>query len=285
MRIALCNEVIRDLDFAAQCAFAAKCGYDAIELAPFTLGPEPHRIAADERRRLRRIVEDSGLEVASLHWLLVTPPGLSINAPDHAVRTRTMDVMRRLVDLCADLGGRVLVHGSPAQRMVHADDDPAAAWERARDCWAAVAPAAEARGVTWCIEPLSKRETNFINTVTQAARMAEEIGSPAFRTMIDTASAGVTEELSVPDLIDRWVPTGMIAHVQVNDSNRQGPGQGADRFAPVFAALDRQGYDGTVAVEPFDYVPDGPAAAARAVGYIRGILETLSWQTLRQPPE
>jgi hypothetical protein len=30
-----------------------------------------------------------------------------------------------------------------------------------------------------------------------------------------------------------------------------------------------------VAVEPFDYVPDGPAAAARAIGYIKGILEAL----------
>jgi hypothetical protein len=30
-----------------------------------------------------------------------------------------------------------------------------------------------------------------------------------------------------------------------------------------------------VAVEPFDYVPDGPGAAARAIGYIRGILEAL----------
>jgi hypothetical protein len=30
-----------------------------------------------------------------------------------------------------------------------------------------------------------------------------------------------------------------------------------------------------VAVEPFDYVPDGPGAAARAIGYIKGILEAI----------
>jgi D-psicose/D-tagatose/L-ribulose 3-epimerase len=28
-------------------------------------------------------------------------------------------------------------------------------------------------------------------------------------------------------------------------------------------------------VEPFDYVPDGPGAAARAIGYVRGIIEAL----------
>ena len=44
-------------------------------------------------------------------------------------------------------------------------------------------------------------------------------------------------------------------------------------FAPLFAALRKNGYRGDVAVEPFDYVPDGPAAAARAIGYIRGIIE------------
>ena len=34
-------------------------------------------------------------------------------------------------------------------------------------------------------------------------------------------------------------------------------------------------YRGIVAVEPFDYVPDGPGAAARAIGYVKGILEAL----------
>jgi sugar phosphate isomerase/epimerase len=63
--------------------------------------------------------------------------------------------------------------------------------------------------------------------------------------------------------------------VQVNDRNRRGPGEGEDRFAPVFAALKRNGYGGVVAVEPFKYVPDGQACAARAIGYVRGILESL----------
>ena len=285
MQIALCNEVIRDLEFAAQCRFAAQLGYDALEIAPFTLGEEPHLLPAGVRKQLREAAADAGLEIVSLHWLLVAPTGLSITSADADVRTRTVDVMRRLVDVCADLGGKIMVHGSPAQRQVQVHDDMAAAWDRARDCWAAVAATSEARGVTYCIEPLSRNETGFINTVMQAVRMVEEIGSPAIRTMIDTSAAGATEELSVPDLIDRWMPTGMIAHVQVNDTNRRGPGQGSDHFAPIFAALERQGYDGAVAVEPFDYVPDGQASAARAIGYVRGILEALSWQQLRNLPE
>ena len=93
--------------------------------------------------------------------------------------------------------------------------------------------------------------------------------------MLDCSAAGLSESVSVPELIDRWLPTGLIGHVQVNDPNRRAPGQGDMRFAPIFAALQRHGYAGSVAVEPFDYVPDGPGAAARAIGYIRGILEAI----------
>lgn len=170
----------------------------------------------------------------------------------------------------------MLVHGSPGQRQIPPGEDPAAAWARARDIFAAIAADAEAAGVTYCIEPLSRRQTNFINTVAEAQRLVEAIGSPAVRTMIDTSAAGATEDLPVADLIDRWLPTGMVRHIHVNDPNRRGPGQGEDLFAPVFAALVRHGYAGVVGVEPFDYQPDGLASAARAIGYIRGILEALA---------
>jgi D-psicose/D-tagatose/L-ribulose 3-epimerase len=272
--LALCNEVLRELPFGEQCAYAAALGYDALELAPFTLGDEPHRLSASARAAVRRAAADAGLAIVGLHWLLVTPPGLSLTAPDASVRARTVDVMRALVGLCADLGGSVMVHGSPAQRTVAAGDDPAAARKRARDALATVAADVEAAGITYCIEPLARRETNFINTVAEAAALAADVGSPQVRTMIDTSAASVAERESVAALVDRWMPSGMIAHVQVNDRNGRGPGQGHDRFAPLFAALARHRYTGTVSVEPFDYHPDGRAAAAWAIGYLRGLLET-----------
>jgi D-psicose/D-tagatose/L-ribulose 3-epimerase len=35
-------------------------------------------------------------------------------------------------------------------------------------------------------------------------------------------------------------------------------------------------YRGIVAVEPFVYVPDGPGCAARAIGYLKGLVEGLA---------
>lgn len=276
MRIALCNEVIAGLEFARQCEFAAALGYDGLEIAPFTLGEEPHLLPASRVAEVRRAVADAGLVTTSLHWLLVRPVGLSITTADPAVRAKTLDVMRRLIDLCAELGGKVLVHGSPAQRRLPDGAERAAAVERGIEAFAIAGEAAKAAGVTYCIEPLAATETAFVNRVEEAVAIVQRIGNPHLRTMVDASAAAQSEVVPVADLLARWLPTGLIAHVQVNDRNRRGPGQGNDRFAEVFATLKRCGYAGDVAIEPFDYVPDGPASAARAIGYIRGILEALS---------
>ncbi len=275
MRIALCNEVLQPMPFAQQCAWAAAVGYDGLEVAPFTLSEEPHRMIAQERAAIRRAATDAGIAITGLHWLLLTPKGLSITSPDDAVRARTVEVMRRLVDLCADVGGKVLVHGSPGQRAIPAGETRETAMARARDAFARVADHAQRAGVVYCIEPLATAETPVINTIAEAAAIVDAVGSPALRTMIDCSAAARMEPEPLASVVDRWLPTGRIAHVQVNDPNRRGPGEGEVAFAPVLAALVRNGYAGVVAVEPFKYVPDGQACAARAIGYLRGILEAL----------
>ena len=275
MRISLCNEVIAPMPFPAQCEYAAKLGYDGLEIAPYTLSEEPHRMGAARIAAARAAAEDAGIALTGLHWLLVKPAGLSISSRDPETRKRTIDVMLALIDLCAELGGRYLVHGSPQQRRIEAGETRAAAMARAQECFAAVAERAQKAGVAYCIEPLAADATPLINTLDEAAGMIAAIDSPAIRTMLDCSSAGRMEKEPPGALIERWMPKGVIAHVQVNDRNRRGPGQGEQRFAPLFSALLRHGYAGDIAVEPFDYVPDGPGAAARAIGYIKGILEAL----------
>ncbi|MCC7276035.1 MAG: sugar phosphate isomerase/epimerase [Alphaproteobacteria bacterium] len=278
-RLSLCNEVIAALPFDRQCALAAALGYDGLEVAPFTFGDRPHLLDAAIRRGIVDAAKAEGIRVSGLHWLLVRPSGLSITSDDATVRAATIDVMRRLVGLCAELGGDVLVHGSPAQRRLPEGPGAAAARARAVDALAAAGEEAARAGVVYCLEPLAPPDANFVNDVAEAAAIVRAVGNPALRTMIDCSAAGAAETEPVAALIDRWLPTGLVAHVQVNDRNRRGPGQGEERFAPILAALQRQRYAGWIAVEPFDYVPDGPGAAARAAGYLRGIEETLAWRS------
>ena len=271
MRLALCNEVIAEMRYAKQCEYAAKLGYDGLEVAPYTLAESPERMTPAQVAEARRATADAGIAVTGLHWLLVKPAGLSISTRDDAVRQRTLDVMFALIDLCAELGGRYLVHGSPGQRRIDAGDTHAAAFARAQACWAAAGEHAAKAGVVYCVEPLT---TLMADTSTRASWPWSS--SPALRSMLDCCSAGKMEKESPAELVARWLPQGLIAHVQVNDRNRRGPGQGDDSFAPLLAALVRHGYSGDIAVEPFDYMPDGPGSAARAVGYLRGVLEGLA---------
>ncbi len=271
MRIALCNEVVRDLAVDAQARLAAALGYDGLEIAPFTLdGEQPHRLAGETVAATRRAVADAGIVVSGLHWLLVAPKGLSITSADDAVRAETREVMRGLVRLCAELGGTYLVHGSPGQRQLEPGAE-AEGRKRARDFFAEAARAAAASGVTYIVEPLSPDQTNYITTVAEAAAIVAEIGSPALRTMVDCSSAGRNETDPIPDLLRRHIADGSVVHVHFNDPNRRGPGQGDLDFAPIVATLERLSYDGWIGVEPFDYVPDGPGVAARAIGYIAGL--------------
>lgn len=270
MRLSLCNEVIRDLPFERQCALAAGLGYRGLELAPFTFGDDAWRMPADKRAEIRKVCGDSGLEVSGLHWLLAAPAGLSITSADRGVWQKSVDVLRASVDLCAELGGSYLVHGSPAQRRVATPDDAA----RAEEAWILAAEQAAMARVTYCIEPLAKPDCDFINTLAEAAGVVRRLGNPALRTMVDTLAASLMEPEPVADAIRRWMPSGLVAHIQFNDRNRRGPGQGEDRFAPVVKALRETGYGGWIAMEPFVYEPDGPSCAARMIGYVAGLLES-----------
>jgi sugar phosphate isomerase/epimerase len=261
-RLALCNEVLAPWPFERQCAFAAALGYRGLEVAPYTLADDP-----------TSITEDHGLTVTGLHWLLVAPKGLSISHPDAAVQARTADALARLVELCAAMGGRYLVHGSPAQRNPQPGQPHADALARATAAWMRAGERAGALGLVYCIEPLSRDQTSVVNTVAEAVAIVRAAALPGLRTMLDTCSAGATEDEPLPALIERWWPSGLVAHVQLNDPNRRAPGQGEMRFAPILQALRRRGYTGWLAMEPFDYVPDGPGCAAWAAAYVRGLLD------------
>lgn len=270
MKLALCNEVIRELSFERQCALAAGLGYRGLELAPFTFGDDAWRMPATRRSEIRNICSDNGLEVSGLHWLLAAPAGLSITTADRVVWQKSVDVLRASVDLCAELGGVYVVHGSPAQRHVARPDDAS----RAEEAWILAGEQAAATKVAYCIEPLAMPDCNFVNTLAEAAEIVRRLGNPALRTMVDTLAASFMEPEPVADAIRRWMPTGLLAHVQFNDRNRRGPGQGDDRFAPVVKALRETGYGGWIAMEPFVYEPDGPTCAARMIGYVAGLLES-----------
>src|SRR5687767_9104182 len=120
MRYAICNETFDNWDHARVCATAAELGYQGLELAPFTLAPRITDVTAAQRKQLRAEAEKAGIRIIGLHWLLAKTEGLHLNAADAAVRQRTADYIIELARCCRDLGGDLMVFGSPAQRRIPA---------------------------------------------------------------------------------------------------------------------------------------------------------------------
>jgi sugar phosphate isomerase/epimerase len=273
MKFALCNEMFEARPLAEICSVTRRLGYHGLELAPFTLAPSALEISAAQRRETRRIIEDHGLETAGLHWLFARPaapkdaPPLHLTTADGATWQRTRDYLAVLLDLCSDLGGKVLVLGSPKQRDILEGQTPEGAWQRAVELLRSVMDQAGKQGLTICFEPLSPAETNFINTVAEGMKMVRQIDHPSFKIHLDV-KAMCSEAQPVPAII-RSVEVEDIGHFHVNDTNLYGPGMGETDYAPIAAAVHEVGYDKWLSVEPFKYDPDPETIARRSIEYLR----------------
>src|SRR5271170_7061429 len=118
MKFAICNEIFDGWKLEAVFQYCAKLGYDAVEIAPFTLAKLAGDVTPAERRQIREMAAGCGIEICGLHWLLARTEGFHLNHSDAAIRARTSAYLCDLVDCCADLGGKTLVLGSPQQRNI-----------------------------------------------------------------------------------------------------------------------------------------------------------------------
>jgi sugar phosphate isomerase/epimerase len=275
MKISICNELFQGWPIEKVFEYVAQLGYDGVEIAPFTLADSVTEITPARRKAIRRAAENSGVEIVGLHWLLVKPEGLYINHPDEIIRIRTQEYIEALIHFCADIGGKVLIHGSPHQRTVKEGWDFVEAWNHARETFEVCLKTAQKRNVIYCIEPLAQTSTNFINTVEEAVRLVKEIRHPNFKMMFDCRSASAQEK-SVTEALLRALDSRCLRHIHINDANGRGPGFGETKFMPILKTLIKNGYQGYISVEVFQFDPDPQTIASRSIGYLKGILETLT---------
>jgi sugar phosphate isomerase/epimerase len=263
---AICNETFGDWPHERVCKFVAELGYTGLEIAPFTLAPLITDVRAERRKLLQRQAEDAGLTIVGLHWLLAKTTGLELTSPDLSVRKRTAEYLGELAKCCRDLGGDLLVFGSPQQRKIPENHSREQATEFAVDTFRRAASAFADHDVVLCLEPLALTETGFLNRCAEACELLERIGHPSFALHQDVKAMSA-EPTPVPTLIRRYAK--WTRHFHANDPNRRGPGFGDTDFRPIFQALKESGYQGWVSVEVFDYSPDPETIARRSIEYMR----------------
>jgi sugar phosphate isomerase/epimerase len=266
MRYAICNETFGDWPHDRVCRYVADLGYQGLEIAPFTLAPRVTDVTAERRREVRGQAEDCGLRIIGLHWLLARTEGLHLNSADAAVRRRTAEYIVELARCCRDLGGFVLVFGSPAQRRRPPGASKAQAADYALDTLKQAQSALVDCGVVLALEPLSPPDADFLNTAAETVELLDRLDAPCFRLHLDVKAMS-TEDVATPELIRRHV--SRLEHFHANDPNLRGPGFGATDFKPIQAALRESGYPGWVSVEVFDYSPDPETIARESLRYLK----------------
>ncbi len=277
MKLATCNEPWNGVsDIEEVFRIAARIGFQGVEIAPFTLAEDVNAISAGRRKEIVAAARQAGVEIVGLHWLFVSPKGLHLTTPDDTTRRRTADYLKALTDFCGDLGGKVMILGSPKQRSIEPPTTAAEGWKRTRDVLASCGPALAARGVSLCIEALAPAETNFVQTLDESTRMADEIGHPNIDVMIDVKAMS-----SMPDgvlgTISRFGKRAR--HFHANQASGKGVGMPLDNGAPdpidwaaTLGALRSTGFDGWVSCEPFDYKPDPTTVAETAYQTLRAAM-------------
>jgi sugar phosphate isomerase/epimerase len=266
MRYAICNETFEGRDNADVCRVVAAAGYQGLEVAPFTLAPRLADFTSAQRHTFRRQAEDHGLTVIGLHWLLAKTEGMQLTSPTPSVRQRTAEYLVQLAKCCRELGGGLMVFGSPAQRRRPLGPMAAHVDEFAVDTFRRAMPGIAGEGVKLCLEPLSPPEADYINTCAEALELIRQVDHPQFVLHLDV-KAMATDVAPAPELIRLY--GGQAGHFHANDVNRRGPGFGDTDFLPILHALREAGYAGWVSVEVFDYSPDPETIARRSIEYMR----------------
>ncbi len=268
MKYAICQELYEGWEWEKQCDFTAQTGYTGIEIAPFTLAPRAEEISAERRKQIGNTAQQAGLEVVGLHWLLAKTEGFHLTTNDTNVQKKTAEYFGELARLCRDLGGSVMVLGSPPQRNLLPGISHEQAMKNATAVIEQALPVFEQTDVVLALEPLARSETDFMLTCEKATEIIKHFNSPHIRLHQDVKAMS-DEQTPIPDLIRQY--KDVVAHFHANDLNLRGPGMGDVDFLPIFQALKDTNYTGWVSVEVFDYTPGPERTAKESIQYMQKI--------------
>lgn len=225
------------LDVAA--AVCAREGIRAIEMnytVVESLEPPLQQAAFD-------LLAAVGVRVLSMHSPFSEPTALE--HPDRAKRLATVDRIRRCLQFCSMHGvGRVVVHPS-----TRATSDPQAIRDNLRRTFDDLVPAAEAAGVTLCLENMPPYHA-FGSAAEEVLSILRHYEHPRLRAVFDSGHAHMAG--AAVEIFDAMRP--YIAHVHLHDNNGDRdlhlpPGYGSLPWPELMPRLLQLRLDGPLFIE------------------------------------
>ncbi|NLO03571.1 MAG: sugar phosphate isomerase/epimerase [Bacteroidales bacterium] len=265
-KYALCNEIVQEFSWPEQCEIIGSAGYDGVEVASFTLVKEGvQEITGDTRKQMVKDMKNAGIVCAGLHWLFTPPPhGLHFTTSNKELRQKSINYLDQLIDFCGDLGGEVMVFGSPGQRGTTGGVTVREATDYFADGLAQVADHAKDRKVTILIESLPLSSTDVVNTLEEAVEIVNKIGHPSISSMFDFHNT-LDETEPWTDLIKKYYDNIKHIHVQNMDGTLIRTDAIPGDFIPVFQTLRDLNYKKWVSLEVFDFSPGGKFIAEESM--------------------
>lgn len=267
MKFGICSEIFKEWnDVGRAIDYVKEVGYDGLEIAPFTLAQYVTDIPTSVRRDIVQRAQAAALDILGIHWVLVGPDGMHLTSPDAATRDRTAQYIKDLAIFCGEVGGNVMIFGSPKQRNIAEGLAYETAFGYAVEVFEKALPTCADQGVTICMEPLTYLETNFCSSAEETVRLIDRIAHPNFQLLLDT-KAMTYEQEGRAATIRKYGK--YLAHYHANDENLNGPGWGKVDFAPLFQALHDIHYQGYCSVEVFQFDPGPESIATSSLDYMK----------------
>jgi len=226
--------------------FARRCDLDFVEFPVGEVRPEGDEAQYDE---LHRAVRQHALPLQSFNVFL--PAHHRITGPDVQLH-RVLNYCRVALGRCAALGGQIVVLGSSGARRVPEGWSHQEAHAQFIAFARALEPIAAQNSITIAVEPLNRREDNFLNSVLDGIGLVDEIACPHIRLLADQYHMDEDGE----DYEHVANAGALLRHAHTADVRRCAPGfapEGEAQFKLFFAALRLSGYaqreDARLAVE------------------------------------
>jgi sugar phosphate isomerase/epimerase len=252
--------------------YVKQLGYDGIEIAPFTIAGSVEKVSKEKRNEMRKEANENKLEVVGTHWVLVTTDkNLNLFNKTGETNKEAINYLKEVVKFTAEIGGKIVVFGSPKQRSVPSREIFNQAWNSAVLAFKEIGDFAKDEGVTVCIEPLSREQTNFINNVREANRFIEEVNHENIKLILDVRSM-CDEKRPFNDIIAEGKRN--LKHFHSNDCNGYIPGSGSADYKQIVQGLLEVGYSGYLSVEVFDFKPDPETIATKSLENLRKFLKS-----------
>ena len=165
------------------------------------------------------------------------------NEADHEGITRYASVAFARAEI---VGAKIIVFGSSGSRTIPEGFDRAKAKEQFISLCHRLAPLAARHHITLAVEPLNREETNFINTLREAAEIVDTVRHPHLKMICDIYHA--LKENDPPGELLRYQEHLVHCHI-AEKKDRTPPGVNGEDFTTYLRALKKINYQGRVSLE------------------------------------